>query len=49
MCGIAGRILSAPGQVGRDLVALMAAQAFAYTLIAAGLFALARLALGYAQ
>lgn len=26
MCGIAGRILSAPGQVGRDLVALMAAQ-----------------------
>ena len=27
MCGIAGRILSAPGQVGRDLVDLMAAQA----------------------
>ena len=26
MCGIAGRILSAPGNVGRDLVALMAAQ-----------------------
>lgn len=26
MCGIAGRILSAPGKVGRDLVALMAAQ-----------------------
>lgn len=26
MCGIAGRILSAPGQVGRDLVALMDAQ-----------------------
>lgn len=26
MCGIAGRILSAPGPVGRDLVALMAAQ-----------------------
>ncbi|MFK7836183.1 MAG: hypothetical protein AB8B60_08175 [Sulfitobacter sp.] len=26
MCGIAGRILAAPGQVGRDLVALMAAQ-----------------------
>ncbi len=26
MCGIAGRILSTPGQVGRDLVALMAAQ-----------------------
>ena len=26
MCGIAGRILSAPGRVGRDLVALMAAQ-----------------------
>lgn len=27
MCGIAGRILQAPGQVGRDLVALMEAQA----------------------
>ena len=26
MCGIAGRILNAPGTVGRDLVALMAAQ-----------------------
>lgn len=26
MCGIAGRILGAPGAVGRDLVALMAAQ-----------------------
>ena len=26
MCGIAGRILNAPGQVGRDLVALMDAQ-----------------------
>ncbi|MFK7876689.1 MAG: hypothetical protein AB8B71_13065 [Paracoccaceae bacterium] len=26
MCGIAGRILAAPGAVGRDLVALMAAQ-----------------------
>lgn len=26
MCGIAGRILSAPGPVGRDLVSLMAAQ-----------------------
>ncbi len=26
MCGIAGRILNAPGNVGRDLVALMAAQ-----------------------
>ncbi|MCC6002171.1 MAG: hypothetical protein JJU19_15125 [Pararhodobacter sp.] len=26
MCGIAGRILGAPGPVGRDLVALMAAQ-----------------------
>ena len=26
MCGIAGRILNAPGAVGRDLVALMAAQ-----------------------
>ncbi|MEP4198299.1 MAG: hypothetical protein ABJL99_21980 [Aliishimia sp.] len=26
MCGIAGRILSAPGQVGKDLVSLMAAQ-----------------------
>lgn len=26
MCGIAGRILAAPGTVGRDLVALMAAQ-----------------------
>ncbi len=26
MCGIAGRILNAPGEVGRDLVALMAAQ-----------------------
>ena len=26
MCGIAGRILNAPGQVGRDLVKLMAAQ-----------------------
>ncbi|MEW9922039.1 amidophosphoribosyltransferase [Marimonas sp. MJW-29] len=26
MCGIAGRILNAPGMVGRDLVALMAAQ-----------------------
>ena len=26
MCGIAGRILSAPGKVGRDLVALMDAQ-----------------------
>ena len=26
MCGIAGRILSAPGKVGRDLVNLMAAQ-----------------------
>ncbi len=26
MCGIAGRILNAPGQVGRDLVELMAAQ-----------------------
>jgi len=26
MCGIAGRILSAPGKVGRDLVDLMAAQ-----------------------
>lgn len=26
MCGIAGRILSAPGPVGRDLVALMSAQ-----------------------
>lgn len=26
MCGIAGRILAAPGQVGRDLVALMDAQ-----------------------
>lgn len=26
MCGIAGRILRAPGQVGRDLVALMEAQ-----------------------
>lgn len=26
MCGIAGRILTAPGQVGRDLVALMDAQ-----------------------
>ena len=26
MCGIAGRILNAPGRVGRDLVALMAAQ-----------------------
>ena len=26
MCGIAGRILNAPGQVGRDLVDLMAAQ-----------------------
>lgn len=27
MCGIAGRILNAPGKVGRDLVALMEAQA----------------------
>ncbi len=27
MCGIAGRILNAPGRVGRDLVALMEAQA----------------------
>jgi glutamate synthase domain-containing protein 1 len=26
MCGIAGRILSAPGKVGRDLVDLMDAQ-----------------------
>ena len=26
MCGIAGRILNAPGAVGRDLVALMDAQ-----------------------
>lgn len=26
MCGIAGRILTAPGPIGRDLVALMAAQ-----------------------
>ena len=26
MCGIAGRILSAPGNVGRDLVDLMDAQ-----------------------
>ena len=32
-----------------EKLALMAARAFAYTLIAAGLFALARLALGYAQ
>ena len=27
MCGIAGRILNAPGRVGKDLVALMAAPA----------------------
>ncbi len=32
-----------------EKLTLMAARAFAYTLIAAGLFALARLALGYAQ